>query len=359
MKYWNSERLNLFQPVAFAAAIFIMMPVATYAQDANLKSVIDRLERLERDIRTLNAHLSRGGEGSVKLSSESSASSGMSGPAVARVGLRIDRLEQDLRSTTGVLEEINHRTLQVSDRLDKLVSDIDFRLSSLESGGSNAGQPQPMTQFGQSQGTAAGGSTGVEVQAMAPVGGGNAPDTLGTVSVSTVKKIQDQGPAQTAPVQPIAPVQTAAVPTTSPVVTPPPAAPVGALPAGTPKEQYTYAFNLLQQTNFDQAALALNSFIETNPDDPLAANARYWLGETYYVRRMYQDAAQTFYNGYQKNPTGPKAPDSLLKLGMSLAGLGKKDDACAAFAKVLSDFAKASAGVKNKVAREIKTNGCT
>ena len=69
------------------------------------------------------------------------------------------------------------------------------------------------------------------------------------------------------------------------------------------------------------------------PQDYLAGNAQYWMGETYYVRGRYQDAAVTFAEGYQKYPTNSKAPDNLLKLGMSLGQLGKKADACVAFAQ--------------------------
>ena len=54
------------------------------------------------------------------------------------------------------------------------------------------------------------------------------------------------------------------------------------------------------------------------PNDPLAGNAQYWLGETYYVRKDYKNAAAAFAEGYQKYPKGPKAADDLLKLGMSL-----------------------------------------
>jgi tol-pal system protein YbgF len=327
---------------ALVVTLFLLAPVNAIAQDSNVQAMVDRLERLERDIRTLNAHLSRGGEGAVKLSS-AGGGAGASGPAVARMGLRMDRLEQDLRSVTGIIEEVNHRILQVGERLDKLVSDVDFRLNSVESRGAQSGQ-EPAGQYVQSSAA----PTGVAVQPVAPLTGANAPATLGSVSASAVQQIQKQAAGvQPAQVQPAAPVQMAAAPA------------AGALPAGTPKEQYTYAFNLLQQTNYDQAEVALKSFIETNADDPLSGNARYWLGETYYVRSQFQNAAQTFYEGYQKNPTGPKAADSLLKLGMSLAGLGKKDDACSAFAKVLSDFSKASASVRNAVARENKRNGCS
>src|SRR3546814_19535879 len=50
----------------------------------------------------------------------------------------------------------------------------------------------------------------------------------------------------------------------------------------------------------------------------------YWLGETYYVRQRYQDAAVAFLEGYQKYPKSPKAADNLLKLGMALGPVGQK-----------------------------------
>jgi len=329
-------------------ALSLIYSAPASAQDADRQSLVDRLERLERDIRTINTHLSRGGDGAVNLKS-GDGTGDVNAPAVARIGLRMDRLEQDLRSTTGVIEEVNHRILQVSDRLDKLVSDVDFRLSTLESAGTQSGQMQPNAPSLQRRAT----PNGTVTQATNSVAGANAPDMLGTVSSTEIQKIQSQLPR-------VGTATPSVVGTPEPTrVLPSAPAPTGALPAGTPKEQYAYAFNLLQQTNYEQAATALKSFVEVNGDDPLASNARYWLGETYYVRGLYQDAAQTFYDGYQKDPKGPKAADTLLKLGMSLAGLGKKDDACAAFAKIQSDFSKVSGSVKNAIARENKRNGCS
>ena len=332
--------------LAFAAPFLLGGAGEVAAQE---RPLIDRLDRLERDIRTLNVQLSRGGEGPVKLSSGAGGATGAeSGPAIARIGLRMDRLEQDLRSSTGTLEEINHRILLVTERLDKLVGDVDFRLSALEN---RAGGGVPSgTQSGGALPPVSTSPSGVGVQTIAPLAGNNPPTTLGTVSASAIQSIQQKK----AGMQPTASGQQAAVP-------PAPQAPAsgGPLPAGTPKEQYTYAFNLLQQTNYDQAEAALKAFIEANGNDPLAGNARYWLGESYYARDNYNNAAQIFFEGYQKDPKGPKAAESLLKLGMSLSGLGKKVDACAAFAKVTSDFPRAATNVKKIVARESKRNGCS
>ena len=131
------------------------------------------------------------------------------------------------------------------------------------------------------------------------------------------------------------------------------------LPQGTPREQYNHAFDLLRQANYDKAEMALLEFVKLHPKEPLVSNARYWLGETYYVRAAYVQAAEVFLEGYQTNPKGPKAPDSLLKLGMSLGGLDKKREACAAFNKLIKDFPKISAGVKNTVTREKQKYGCS
>ena len=64
------------------------------------------------------------------------------------------------------------------------------------------------------------------------------------------------------------------------------------------------------------------------PNDPLAGNAQYWIGETYYVRGQYKNAADAFLKGYKKYKSSEKAPDTLLRLGMALAELGQKDAAC-------------------------------
>ena len=58
----------------------------------------------------------------------------------------------------------------------------------------------------------------------------------------------------------------------------------------------------------------------------LAGNAQYWLGETHYVRRDYKAAATAFLNGYTTFENSPKAPDSLLKLGMTLVVMGEKEN---------------------------------
>ena len=104
--------------------------------------------------------------------------------------------------------------------------------------------------------------------------------------------------------------------------------------------------------------MALQEFVERNPKDKLASNARYWLGETYYLRAAYVQSAETFLEGYQLDPQGPKVPDNLFKLGMSLLRLELAPDACAAFAKVVKDFPGVSSNIRKAIARERQINSC-
>ena len=333
-----------------AVSLVVAFPETVSAQ--NLGTVMDRLERLERDIRTLNIQISRG----PNVAGKKNIRADSSGPKSRSVGVllisqRQDNLEQDIRSATGSMEELGHHIFRLTERLDKLVGDVDFRLRVIESkirSDSSAVSPEltaaaeaspvPVRLPPGSIGASPEQKTSVAAVTPSPSTFAQGPKTLGTVSARAVQALR-QNPSK-----------------------PPPSVPqvsaASLLPAGTPKEQYTYALNLLRQTNYDQAELVLAEFIATQGQHSLAGNAQYWLGETYYVRADYEQAAQTFFTGYKTSPSNVKAPDMLLKLGMSLAQLKKGTEACATFDKLSKDFPRASARINSAVARERKRTGC-
>ena len=135
-------------------------------------------------------------------------------------------------------------------------------------------------------------------------------------------------------------------------------APPSILPAGTPKQKYDYAFSLLQKRDFDSAEQALRAFLQQHPEDARAGNAYYWLGETYYVRKQYTDAAIIFSDGYSRFPEGTKAPDNLLKLGKSLAAVGEKAAACKTFSELLGQFPNANTRILANAKGELHRVGC-
>ena len=127
---------------------------------------------------------------------------------------------------------------------------------------------------------------------------------------------------------------------------------------GSAAEQYNQAFGLLKQADYPAAEAALKAFIEQHPTDPMAGNAQYWLGETYYTRNRFLEAASAFAEGYKRYPKSTKAADDLLKLAMSLGRANQKQNACVALAQLDHDFPKPAAAIREHAAAEKKRLGC-
>ena len=124
------------------------------------------------------------------------------------------------------------------------------------------------------------------------------------------------------------------------------------------KSAYNAAYDLLKQLKYSEAEVALKEFLATYPNDELAGNAQYWLGETYYVRHQYEQAAVAFANGFKNYKKSSKAPDNLLKLGLSMQQLDKKKEACTAFKSLKKEFPKASELILSRAQKESKKLGC-
>ena len=125
-----------------------------------------------------------------------------------------------------------------------------------------------------------------------------------------------------------------------------------------PSEIYSYAYDMLVRENFVEAEKSFKAFIGEHPDDPLASNAYYWLGETYYVQKKFQLASISFARGFKNFPQGNKAIDQLFKLALTFMNLGKNEDACAAFSKLESEFPNAPKRINNRAKEYIKRAKC-
>ena len=368
------------------------------AQGSDMQILLDRMERLERDIRTLNRQIARGpSEAGPENAEPTGVPATPSGTkftpgegGLSRVTVRISGLEQEVRQATGQNEALSYKIDQISARLDTLITDLDYRLARLEGSapGSFSSQPSISTapssasvskvgEMAAPTGTMPSGTLGANGTYVPPASSGS----LGRISKSALDQFvkpqnagdqaqgdQAQGdPAQTAAAEPATPAAPATSQTAMAAQQPVPAPvqepvrePVVAsiLPEGTPRERYQFAFGLMSQARYDDAEAALKEFIAKHGDDPLAANARYWLGETYYVRKSFMDAAQAFFQAYKSTPDGGKAADSLLKLGMSMASLEKTEEACATFGKLRKEFIDLKPGIEKTLNRETKRLKC-
>lgn len=131
-----------------------------------------------------------------------------------------------------------------------------------------------------------------------------------------------------------------------------------ALPGGDAQSIYQRGYGALLQKDYPGAESAFRQLVAAHPSHPLAGDAQYWLGETYYVRGQYKNAADAFLDGYTKFKTGQKAPDALLKLGMSLAELGQKEAACSTFGELKTKFPQAPLHVAEEATAWRKKTGC-
>ncbi|HUC45422.1 MAG TPA: tol-pal system protein YbgF [Hyphomicrobiaceae bacterium] len=136
------------------------------------------------------------------------------------------------------------------------------------------------------------------------------------------------------------------------------APPITAETEQSPKQLYETAYGYLLQRDYGAAEAAFDEFLRRHPNDPLAGNAQYWLGESLYVRGQYRAAAGAFLKGYQTYAKSAKAPESLLKLAMSLQRLGQKDAACSSFSELTTKFPSASSHVKTTAQTERQRAGC-
>jgi tol-pal system protein YbgF len=129
-------------------------------------------------------------------------------------------------------------------------------------------------------------------------------------------------------------------------------------PNGDAQSLYEQGYGAILQRDYGAAETAFRQLIAAYPNDPLAGSAQYWIGESYYVRGQYKSAADAFLKGYNKYKSGDKAPDTLLKLGMSLAELGQKDAACSTFGELAAKSPHAPAHILDQAKGERKKAGC-
>ena len=114
---------------------------------------------------------------------------------------------------------------------------------------------------------------------------------------------------------------------------------------------YQAGIDALKQGQYVKARDHFTTFITNNPEDKLVPNAYYWMGEAYYAEGNYRKSGETFLKAFQDYPDSPKAPDSLLKLGLSLKSAKQNKQACQSFDELLRRYPKANPAVIQRAKR--------
>jgi len=315
----------------------------------------------------------------------------------AELTVRLDRLENALRQLTGTIEQLQYRNQQ-----------LETQVRALQQGGAVV-PPQPSVatpalppppratpQNGQIPAGPSGRRSDVFDPSQQPEAPG-APRALGSLSSNggpvaqnvppvgapggreagaplDLSTLSGNPPPANAPAAglPVPPVTNPPVMASASNAAQPPAGPVRNAtsnppadtrlatlpPSASPQDEYDMAYGYILHKDYALAEQAFRDFLKKYPNERLLPDAQYWLGESLYQRQRYRDAAESFLAVSTKFDRAGKAPDSLLRLGQSLAAMNQKEAACATLSEVGRKYPKASASVKRGVEQEIKRAKC-
>lgn len=275
--------------------------------------------------------------------------------------VRIGQLEEQIRIMTGQMEQMAFQMRELQDQLRRMQEDNEYRFQQLE-----GGAPAERSQV--APGLAPDGTP--QTAPLVTPGGGFATlpaDGSGDGDWGQTGGYEDQNTAAAD-----GPIDLSAlargldnVPGATSAVTPEPEfsadddALAGIIGSGDPRSDYDQAYSMAVNGNYTAAEAGFRTFLETYPDNDLSVNAQYWLGESLLAQQNYREAADAFLKTYRDHPGNSKSADSLLKLGVSLRGLGETDVACATFAELLNKFPEAAPAVLDQARYERQSAQCS
>ena len=364
--------------------------VAQASGDDRARTLEQELSRMRRDLDDLRNQVYQNWQSSPTQAVDSrgrgaGADNAVESSVAGRLQLKIQSIENSLRSLTGRIEETIFRLQALSDQLVKVNEDVQFRLTRLES--------QSLAQAGQLTGgeandfsttSVASGTTGPattpsgnnttvipapatpenpQVSANQPATGqqntnlanNNLLGAIVTDESGNIVRANVGANVQGGATVPQAPSTTQGASTQTANTAQ--AAPAPRAIPENPRIAYNFGREALLRRDFVLAETTFKTFLERWPQDTLAGNAAYWLGETYYADQKYSAAANAFIDTYTTYRTSPKAPDSLLKLAMSLGHLNNLSPACDALQALEDEFPDASQTTR-QMARVKKEEFC-
>jgi tol-pal system protein YbgF len=228
---------------------------------------------------------------------------------------RLDEVEASVTRLTGQMEELGHKIDQLATQAERMQKQMEF--DATQRANAQLAAPAP---------------TGDQLASAAPPPG--APALPGA-----------------APAAPTTPGVLGQIPAGSTLPTP--------APAADPKREFDSAMSLLSRAQYDDASQAFRKFAEEHPEDERASAALYWTGDiAYSARKDYPTAARDFAELLKRYPTAPRAPDSMLKLGLSLFELGQMNEGCAALAALPAKYPQASPAITTRARNERRDAMC-
>jgi len=309
--------------------IFFFVNIS-FAQQDKMNELLDRLEKIQKDIQTLEKAV-------YSKNPTLSSDNVIVNEALTRQLTKISELEKQIQEMTSKFEENNYKIQQLSDRLNRVSNDNQIRLQQLENNKVVSDKVNP--------------SKEVTIEKKTPLIKKNETNILNSEEVIVEEEISsDKEKINQEKI-----VESENIKLKEKVNKPK----TKVLPKVSISEQYKYAMNIMKSGDFEKAEIAFKEFVDTHSKHELAGSAQFWYAETFYIRQLYDDAAVAFLEGYQKYPNSPKAPENLLKLGVTLAELGEIDQGCKMIMNLKKAYPKTDASILQKSSYEKKRFNCS
>ena len=272
--------------------------------------------------------------------------------------LRLNRLEEALRTANGRIEELENANRRLEEQLQRYRQDVEYRF------GEKAGARPPMAPSAPPPPAETANTPSVAVIEGAPSMRARRSDAFDPNAMPSAPGAP-QPLGATAPSAPLArPSQPAGPPLDlGRAQAPPPASGPTIVNSGVdmldaPREQFNTALQAFQSGQFKEAEDGFKTFMAANPGHRLTPDAVFYIGETYFQRSRPREAAEQYLKVTTDFGKSSRAPESMVRLGQTLAALGNKEQACATFAEFGKRYPNATPSVKRLADREIAKDHC-
>lgn len=275
--------------------------------------------------------------------------------------LRINRLEEELRQANGRIEELENAEHRLEEQLQRFRQDVEFRFGERSDAGpmgpDAAEPPATVTEAPAPLKQRKSDAFDPDASPNAP----GAPQPLGTTAPSAPLVRE-----QPLPSGPLVREQPPAGPPLELGKGPPPAPPAsgptivgsGVAMLDQPREQFNAALQAFQAGQYPEAEAGFKGFLAANPAHRLSADAIFYIGETYLQRSRPREAAEQYLKVTTDYAKSSRAPESMVRLGQTLASLGNVEQACATLSEFGKRYPAAPASVKKLADREIAKDHC-
>ena len=302
---------------------FVFTTLKAEEEEIYLKSLSDQIQVITKDLKTLEKAVYQKSDLVFSTDNKKNKKSdGLNEDILTKHLLKLNEIEDQFRELTNKFEEVSFKLDKLSTRVTKIQSDTQLRFSDIEGGKISSTKENKVVLPGTSKPQDFGANPGYQTS--------NLPEQQTINSVESAQTILTEEADKKDSLLPDRPA----------------------------KEQYEFAVSFMKIGDYETAEFALKEFIEKNKEHDLAGSAQYWYGETFRIRQLYSDAATAYLDGYQNYPKSKKAPDNLLKLGITMVQLGEKDQGCKMIAGLKKEYPKASKSVLQKAQYEQKKFKC-